>query len=113
MQLLFFSFQGSESSTSEGITKTFAAAKASAAAAGAGTIAVVLLDEVGLAEISPHNPLKVGPFCWQPSLAHGTKQTAAVVWRIALLCHQLCGWHVMSSILKHAASLACRFVWQP
>lgn len=88
MQLLFFSFQGSESSTSEGITKTFAAAKAAAAAAGAGTIAVVLLDEVGLAEISPHNPLKVGPFCWQPSLAHGTKQTAAVVWRIALLCHQ-------------------------
>jgi hypothetical protein len=62
MQLLFFSFQGSESSTSEGITKTFAAAKAAAAAAGPGTIAVVLLDEVGLAEISPHNPLKVGQY---------------------------------------------------
>jgi hypothetical protein len=59
LQLMFFSFQGSESSTSEGITKTFAAAKAAAAAAGASTIAVVLLDEVGLAEILPHNPLKV------------------------------------------------------
>jgi hypothetical protein len=56
---MFFSFQGSESSTSDGITKTFATAKAAAAAAGPGTIAVVLLDEVGLAEISPHNPLKV------------------------------------------------------
>jgi hypothetical protein len=56
---MFFSFPGSESSTSDGITKTFATAKAAAAAAGPGTIAVVLLDEVGLAEISPHNPLKV------------------------------------------------------
>lgn len=59
VQLLFYSYQGSESSTSEGIHKVFNEAKRAAAAAGPGTSAVVLLDEVGLAEISPHNPLKV------------------------------------------------------
>lgn len=59
LQLLFYSYQGSESSTSDGIHKVFGEAKKAAASAGSGTTAVVLLDEVGLAEISPHNPLKV------------------------------------------------------
>jgi len=63
---------------SEGITKTFASAKAAAAAAGPGTIAVVLLDEVGLAEISPHNPLKVGQqSCCNPQARDAMQCTSA------------------------------------
>jgi hypothetical protein len=54
------SYQGSESSTSEGILKSFE--KASSYGRGnAAVTPVLLLDEVGLAELSPHNPLKVRP----------------------------------------------------
>ena len=55
-QLDFVSYQGSESSTSEGIIKVFEKAQKYKSP---GILPVVLLDEVGLAEISKHNPLKV------------------------------------------------------
>ncbi|KAK3713135.1 hypothetical protein QZH41_001214 [Actinostola sp. cb2023] len=55
-QLLFVSFQGSESSTSEGIEKVFEKAKKYKSE---DVLPVVLLDEIGLAEISKFNPLKV------------------------------------------------------
>jgi E3 ubiquitin-protein ligase RNF213 len=53
------SYQGSPSSTSEGVLQTFQTAKSYAESADARTTTVVLIDEVGLAEISPFNPLKV------------------------------------------------------
>ena len=58
------SFQGSDDSTSDGVRAVFDKARRFAAAAdadgsGAGVVHTVLLDEVGLAERSPHNPLKV------------------------------------------------------
>eukprot|EP00899_Mesostigma_viride_P023399 jgi/Mesvir1/4243/Mv22211-RA.1 len=57
------SYQGSEASTSEGISKAFDRAHALLGKAGAGEdvemLPVVVLDEVGLAEVSRHNPLKV------------------------------------------------------
>ena len=56
-QLYVVSYQGSESSTSEGIIKIFE--KASNYNKDANVLPVVLLDEVGLAENSPNNPLKV------------------------------------------------------
>lgn len=68
LQLLFYSYQGSESSTSDGIHKVFGEAKKAAISAGSGTTAVVLLDEVGLADISPHNPLKVSSCQWYCSM---------------------------------------------
>ena len=52
------SYQGSESSTSEGILRSFEKARGYAHSNSQVT-AVLLLDEVGLAELSPHNPLKV------------------------------------------------------
>ena len=59
-------FQGSESSTSEGILKIFKKAEDYADAREAessrrqhSVITVVLIDEIGLAEVSPSNPLKV------------------------------------------------------
>jgi E3 ubiquitin-protein ligase RNF213 len=52
------SYQGSVSSTSEGVLQAFAKAKSYAEASDKSTV-VVLFDEVGLAEISPWNPLKV------------------------------------------------------
>eukprot|EP00741_Cyanophora_paradoxa_P015457 tig00020892_g14920.t1 len=75
-QLYFVSFQGSEQSTSDGILKVFEKARrfgfgshpGEAGGGGGGaegeagrpaTIPVVLLDEVGLAEVSRFNPLKV------------------------------------------------------
>eukprot|EP00741_Cyanophora_paradoxa_P020194 tig00000219_g19493.t1 len=68
-QLYFVSFQGSEQSTSDGILKVFEKARkygSHPSEQGAdgdrerpATIPVVLLDEVGLAEISRFNPLKV------------------------------------------------------
>jgi MoxR-like ATPase len=53
-----FSYQCSPLSTSEGIEQAFAAARRYRVEA-ANTVVIVLLDEVGLAEQSPHLPLKV------------------------------------------------------
>ena len=57
-QLWVFSYQGSESSTSEGIIKVFEKAR-KYASHNKDVLPVVLLDEVGLAENSKYNPLKV------------------------------------------------------
>ena len=56
-QLYVVSYQGSESSTSEGIIKIFE--KAQKYKSYNNVLPVVLLDEVGLAENSKNNPLKV------------------------------------------------------
>ena len=59
-QLYVVSYQGSESSTSEGINKVFQkASNYKDHNKDADVLPVVLLDEVGLAENSPNNPLKV------------------------------------------------------
>ena len=59
-QLYVVSYQGSESSTSEGIEKVFEKARKYKSHNEDGNILpVVLLDEVGLAENSKYNPLKV------------------------------------------------------
>ena len=59
-QLYVVSYQGSESSTSEGIDKVFKKARKYKSHNSEGNILpVVLLDEVGLAENSKYNPLKV------------------------------------------------------
>ena len=59
-QLYILSYQCSESSTSEGILKVFdKAEKYRKANENQGVMPVVLLDEVGLAEASKFNPLKV------------------------------------------------------
>jgi hypothetical protein len=59
-QLYFVSYQGSESSTSEGILKVFEKArKYKSHNKDGNALPVVLLDEVGLAENSKYNPLKV------------------------------------------------------
>ena len=59
-QLYFVSYQGSESSTSEGIVKVFEkAGKYKSHSCDGNILPVVLLDEVGLAENSKYNPLKV------------------------------------------------------
>ena len=59
-QLYCVSFQGSESSTSDGITKVFEkATNYQASNSEDDVLSVVILDEIGLAEISRHNPLKV------------------------------------------------------
>jgi hypothetical protein len=59
-QVYLLSFQGSFDSTSEGVRAVFDKATRYAATNPADeVIPVVLLDEVGLAEVSPHNPLKV------------------------------------------------------
>lgn len=59
-QVYVVAYQGSESSTSEGILKVFDKARKYVQHNNKqGVIPVVLLDEVGLAEISKHNPLKV------------------------------------------------------
>ena len=57
-QLYVVSYQGSESSTSEGITKVFDKAR-NYKFDNKNVLPVVLLDEVGLAENSKNNPLKV------------------------------------------------------
>ncbi|XP_023932493.1 E3 ubiquitin-protein ligase rnf213-alpha-like [Lingula anatina] len=77
-QLYVVSYQGSESSTSEGIEKVFDKAKNySKHNPGSDVLPVVLLDEVGLAEISQHNPLKVLHSLLEP--AHGKFPDVAVV----------------------------------
>ena len=59
-QLYFVSYQGSKSSTSEGINKIFEKAlNYKDHNKDTNVLPVVLLDEVGLAENSPNNPLKV------------------------------------------------------
>ncbi|XP_028413787.1 E3 ubiquitin-protein ligase RNF213-like [Dendronephthya gigantea] len=59
-QLYVVSYQGSESSTSEGIIKVFEKARKYKTHNKDGNVLpVVLLDEVGLAENSKYNPLKV------------------------------------------------------
>ncbi|XP_078588710.1 uncharacterized protein LOC144869352 [Branchiostoma floridae x Branchiostoma japonicum] len=58
-QLYVVSHQGSESSTSEGISKVFDKAKKYKEHNEGGVLPVVLLDEIGLAEESRFNPLKV------------------------------------------------------
>ncbi|KAL3853048.1 hypothetical protein ACJMK2_016631, partial [Sinanodonta woodiana] len=59
-QLYCVSFQGSESSTSDGIIKVFEKAqKYQESNSQEDVLSVVILDEIGLAEISRFNPLKV------------------------------------------------------
>ena len=59
-QLYCVSFQGSESSTSDGIIKVFEKAETYQKANQVDSVrSVVILDEIGLAEISRFNPLKV------------------------------------------------------
>ena len=59
-QLYVVSHQGSESSTSDGILKVFDKAKRYKKHNKSGEVLpVVLLDEIGLAEVSKYNPLKV------------------------------------------------------
>lgn len=59
-QLYCVSFQGSESSTSDGIIKVFEKAQNYQKHNQSGDVlSVVILDEIGLAEISRFNPLKV------------------------------------------------------
>ena len=59
-QLYVVSHQGSESSTSDGILKVFDKAKRYKKHNKSGDVLpVVLLDEIGLAEVSKYNPLKV------------------------------------------------------
>ena len=58
-QLYVVSYQGSESSTSEGIVKVFEKARRYKIEGSNDVLPVVLLDEIGLAEVSAFNPLKV------------------------------------------------------
>ena len=58
-QLYIVSYQGSESSTSEGILKVFEKARRYKVEGSNDVLPVVLLDEIGLAEVSAFNPLKV------------------------------------------------------
>ena len=53
------SYQGSPSSTSEGVLQAFSKAQQYAESSEGRTTVTMLIDEVGLAEISPFNPLKV------------------------------------------------------
>lgn len=73
------SFQGSEECKSDGIIKVFEKAEQYLTQGDTSTevIPVVLLDEVGLAEISRHNPLKVLHSLLEP--AFGAKPKVAVV----------------------------------
>lgn len=57
-RLFYSSFQGSESSTSDGIIKVFERAK-KFEKQDSDVLSLVILDEIGLAEISRFNPLKV------------------------------------------------------
>ncbi|MCO5600108.1 hypothetical protein L7F22_054216 [Adiantum nelumboides] len=59
-RMLMLSYQGSQNSTSEGILKVFGKAKRYVESNRKRDVLVVLvLDEIGLAETSGHNPLKV------------------------------------------------------
>jgi MoxR-like ATPase len=77
-QLYVVSYQGSESSTSEGIIKVFEKArKYKSHNKDRNVLPVVLLDEVGLAENSKYNPLKVLHSLLDPG--EGTLPDVAVV----------------------------------
>ena len=70
-QLYVVSHQGSESSTSEGIIKVFQKARKYREKNEEGVVLpVVLLDEIGLAEISKYNPLKVLHSLLEPEEGH-------------------------------------------
>lgn len=58
-ELVMVPFQGSESCTSEGIEKVFDRAKRFLTGGTLNLLPVVIFDEIGLAEISKHNPLKI------------------------------------------------------
>ena len=59
-RLLMITYQGSEASTSQGIEKTFQkAVNLKLNAKDKNLLPIILFDEIGLAEISPFNPLKV------------------------------------------------------
>ncbi|CAF1181545.1 unnamed protein product [Rotaria sordida] len=59
-ELVPVSFQGSQNCTSESITKVFErAADYTQVKSSEELIPVIVFDEIGLAELSPHNPLKV------------------------------------------------------
>ncbi|KAF0511754.1 e3 ubiquitin-protein ligase [Gigaspora margarita] len=88
-QIYMIPFQGSASSTSEGIEKVFDTAKnyQDISSEENPVKAVVLLDEVGLAETSPHNPLKVLHALLEPPLGSKSSQPAVPVigisnWRL-------------------------------
>lgn len=77
-QLYVVSHQGSESSTSDGILKVFDKARKYREHNTTGDVLpVVLLDEIGLAEISKYNPLKVLHSLLEPG--DGTFPNVAVV----------------------------------
>ncbi|CAG2241117.1 RNF213 [Mytilus edulis] len=77
-QIFCVSFQGSESSTSDGIMKVFEKAqKYQKHNDENDVLSVVILDEIGLAEISRFNPLKVLHGLLEPD--DGTKLNIAVV----------------------------------
>ncbi|CAG2207753.1 RNF213 [Mytilus edulis] len=73
-QLFCVSFQGSESSTSDGIIKVFEKAENYQKLNDKDVISVVILDEIGLAEVSRFNPLKVLHGLLEP----GSRQTPNV-----------------------------------
>ncbi|CAF1040574.1 unnamed protein product, partial [Didymodactylos carnosus] len=59
-ELVAVSFQGSQNCTSESIIKVFErAAKYVGVRSDSEILPVIVFDEIGLAELSPHNPLKV------------------------------------------------------
>ena len=76
-QLYVVSYQGSESSTSEGIFKVFEKARRYKEEGSNDVLPVVLLDEIGLAEVSASNPLKVLHSLLEPG--NGTLPDVAVV----------------------------------
>ncbi|CAG8444408.1 26262_t:CDS:10 [Dentiscutata erythropus] len=78
-QVYIIPYQGSTSSTSEGIIKVFETAKKyQEVSTNENPVrAVVLLDEVGLAETSPHNPLKVLHSLLEPPFGSKKSQPVA------------------------------------
>jgi len=58
-ELTMVSFQGSDSCTSDGILKAYERAKKYLKTDASNLLPVFVFDEIGLAELSKHNPLKV------------------------------------------------------
>ncbi|CAG8470531.1 17412_t:CDS:2, partial [Cetraspora pellucida] len=88
-QVYMIRYQGSSSSTSEGISKVFQTAQnyQQTSSKENPVTAVVLLDEVGLAETSPYNPLKVLHALLEPPLGSQSSEPAVPVigisnWRL-------------------------------
>ncbi|CAG8500146.1 9201_t:CDS:10 [Diversispora eburnea] len=79
-QVLLIPHQGSSSSTSDGILKVFDKANnyQKTSSDEFPVISVVLLDEVGLAETSPYNPLKVLHSLLEPSYPAGGPTVSVV-----------------------------------